>query len=427
MILCHDVHWRRDPQPPYLYSGRPAAVVQEKPYILPRIKMTKFGALCWLSWVLSATAAQFGSFSPSNGLTFSIHVPNSTATSKSGPIYFQINTASPLTWVALGQGTQMAGANMFVVYSDAAGDNVTVSPRLGKGHVQPLFNPNAKISVMEGSGIQNGTMTANVRCDSCLHWDGGSLNPMNSASPWIWAAKAGSPLKSDSPSATISQHDEEGNQVVDLTKVTGDDSANPFAGLSSSSAGASSSESESWGGSSGGEGPYDKKVTAHAVLMIIAFVILFPFSALSLHLFPSFGIMTAHAPLQLFTLALAIVGMGLGISMADDTDQMSEYHPIIGVVVVAWLILFQPAMGFLQHRYFRKTGSKSIFAYFHRWFGRALIVLGVVNAGLGFQLSGIGDGNPTGAVIAYAVVAGVFAVAYILVVTLIGRRRQAAD
>lgn len=58
----------------------------------------------------------------------------------------------------------MKGANIFIVYSDADGQNVTVSPRLGQGNFQPQFNSQAQVSLLEGSGISNGMMTANVRC-----------------------------------------------------------------------------------------------------------------------------------------------------------------------------------------------------------------------------------------------------------------------
>ena len=58
----------------------------------------------------------------------------------------------------------MAGANIFVIYADAGSTNVTLSPRLGKGHVEPLFNQDAEVFLLEGSGIKNGQITANVRC-----------------------------------------------------------------------------------------------------------------------------------------------------------------------------------------------------------------------------------------------------------------------
>lgn len=384
-------------------------------------RLTNFGAFCAIFCLLATAAAQFQTFSPigQSDVTYSIHVPADTATSNSGPIYFQINATRPFRWVALGQGNDMAGANIFVVYSDASGDHVTVSPRLGKGDIQPLYNPDANITVMDGSGIKDGVLTANVRCDTCLHWDGGVLDPADQASPWMWAVKYGHPLKSDSLSATITEHDDKGIQKVDLMKATGSNAANPFAALSASSTVASPSGSQAGGAPSIDAESFDKMVVAHAVLMIIAFVILFPFSALTLYLFPSFGVMMAHAPLQLFTLILAVAGMGLGITMARSSSQLSENHSIIGIAVVSWMIIFQPGIGYLHHRYFRKTGRKSCFAYLHRWSGRAVIVLGAVNVGLGFKLSGIGDGNPKGAVIAYGVVAGVFAVAYIVVVVFV--------
>lgn len=384
--------------------------------------MTAFRILCWLSWALSIGATQFGSFSPAghNELTFSIHVPLETANSSSGPIYFQLNSTREVNWFALGQGTQMSGANIFVVYT--AGNDVTVSPRLGKGHVQPLYNKDAKVSVLGGSGNQNGVITANVRCDSCLSWDGGSMDPTDSASPWIWAVKYGRPLSSKSLTAPINEHDDKGTETVDLKKATGGNSANPFVDLSTSS-NATSGDT----GSSGDWAAFEKKKTAHAVLMIVAFVLLFPIIALAIHLVPSSSTVAVHGYLQLFTLAVAITGMGLGISMADETQQMGHYHPIIGIVVVASLVLFQPLMGLLQHRHFRKTGGKAVFAYFHRWFGRIMIILGIINAGFGFQLSGIGDGAPRGAVIAYGVVAGVIGVVYILVVSLVGRRRNVSS
>ena len=60
----------------------------------------------------------------------------------------------------------MAGANIFFVYADATGTNVTVSPRKGVGNVMPLYPSGTQITVLEGSGIANGIMTANVRCKS---------------------------------------------------------------------------------------------------------------------------------------------------------------------------------------------------------------------------------------------------------------------
>jgi hypothetical protein len=52
-----------------------------------------------------------------------------------------------------------------------------------------------------------------------------------------------------------------------------------------------------------------------------------------------------------------------------------------------------------------------------------MIILGVVNVGLGFEITGIGSSDvPIGAVIAYGAVAGVIAIVYTVIVMLTGRR-----
>ena len=58
----------------------------------------------------------------------------------------------------------MSGSNIFMVYADASGSNVTLSPRLGHGNVQPNYDGTTQVSLLGGSGIANNRMTANVRC-----------------------------------------------------------------------------------------------------------------------------------------------------------------------------------------------------------------------------------------------------------------------
>jgi hypothetical protein len=310
----------------------------------------------------------------------------------------------------------MLGANMFVVYT--SGNNVTISPRLGKGEIRPLYNENARISIMDGTGIHDGVITANFRCDSCISWQGGRLDPNNSRSNWIWAVKYGKPMSSNSLSKSIHEHDSMGQQYVNLKQATGTSTSDPFVDLSSSPAGSATDASPKID-----QKAFARKRTAHAVLMPLAFGLLFPSFALALHLFPT-GMVAIHGTLQLFTLAVAIAGMCVGISMAQDIRLLSHYHPVIGLVVVAGLVVFQPAMGWLQHRHFRKSGGKGPFAYLHRWFGRIMIILGVINVGLGFHLTGIGmPSAPRAVVITYGVVAGVMSLVYLTVITMAGMKR----
>jgi hypothetical protein len=83
--------------------------------------------------------------------------------------------------------------------------------------------------------------------------------------------------------------------------------------------------------------------------------------------------------------------------------QLDNYHPIIGLVMLA-LVSFQPIGGLLHHYFWSKHSKSEIIAMYHIWMGRILSTLGMINGGLGLLFSG----NATkGEQIAYGVIAGV--------------------
>lgn len=146
---------------------------------------------------------------------------------------------------------------------------------------------------------------------------------------------------------------------------------------------------------------FNRKRNAHACIMSIVFIVLYPLGAISLHLpiehipflkntYLKKKVMAMHVPIQVLAFVMMVGGMALGIRIAHDLDYLShpvQAHVVIGLLVVSVIILFQPIMGILQHLHFKKTGGKSVFAYLHRWIGRCAIVLGMINSGLGFQLA----------------------------------------
>lgn len=157
----------------------------------------------------------------------------------------------------------------------------------------------------------------------------------SSSSQWIWGAKSGSPIKSDSTSADLSQHNAYGNFKLDLSKAQGGSSLNPFvntgsASSSSSTSGTSSSptpssDSNGDGGSSGGDsggGSVDSMTSAHGVLMGIAFLGLFPLGAIMIRLLSFRGLLYVHAAIQVLALILAIVGLGLGVWLAQKVQDV---------------------------------------------------------------------------------------------------------
>jgi hypothetical protein len=96
-------------------------------------------------------------------ICYSISVPESTVNTDYGDVFIQLKSPSTYEWIALGMGTQMAGAKILVAY--AAGDgNVTISPRAGKGEFMPEFDSEADITLLKGSSVDDKQMIANVKC-----------------------------------------------------------------------------------------------------------------------------------------------------------------------------------------------------------------------------------------------------------------------
>lgn len=88
------------------------------------------------------------------------------------------------------------------------------------------------------------------------------------------------------------------------------------------------------------------------------------------------------------------------------------------------LLAIQPALGQLHHQYFLKHGNRGIMSYGHLWWGRSLMVLGVINGGLGMQLSRSSNSY----LVAYSVVAVVMYLMYagVKAVTFARRRNESA-
>lgn len=114
---------------------------------------------------MSAVQAQISQICPNEEICYSINIPQLTAQSGRGDVYFQMSAPTSYAWVGLGQGDGMAGANMFIMYSSASGRNVTLSTRLGRGQIMPEYTPGPRITMLSGTGIVNNMMVANFRCE----------------------------------------------------------------------------------------------------------------------------------------------------------------------------------------------------------------------------------------------------------------------
>lgn len=185
----------------------------------------------------SLSTAQIVQECPSSDICYSLSVPDTTSSAGSGDIYFQIQAPTTYEWVALGQGSSMSGANIFVLYTDSTGQNVTLSPRLGTGNVQPRHNSAAQAELLEGTGVADGVMTANVRCSSCSSWSGGSMDFSQSSASWIYAWYSGDALNTDELNANINQHQQASSFDWDLSAAVNSENVNPFVAGSTTDSG----------------------------------------------------------------------------------------------------------------------------------------------------------------------------------------------
>lgn len=451
----------------------------------------------------ASTASAITTSCPSSNVCYALSIPDATASAGNGDIYFQLSGPTSYEYIALGQGSSMSGANIFVMYTSADVNNVTISPRLGTGHVQPEHDTSTNLELLEGSGVSGGVMTANVRCGNCHSWDGGSMDFSSSSAMWIYAVKSGSPLDTDALDADISIHDSASSFTFDLSAARGGTAdANPF-GSSSNNTGTSglgipatctpittSTRTQnptscptqwppasgyptarptwaascfengppngwhghgppSWDGgklktkqkrddncpagyeasnlstssSSGGGGTsYNTLILAHGILASLAFVALFPLGGILIRIFSFPNLLRLHASLQILATLIYLAAFAMGMYLATQWRILTSAHPILGIAAFV-VVLHQPVTGLLHHKLWKKYQDRTLWSYVHLWGGRVGIVLGMVNGGLGLALAGAGRG----AVIAYAVVAGVVGVLYVGVVVLAGRKRRGRE
>ncbi|EEP79379.1 predicted protein [Uncinocarpus reesii 1704] len=382
--------------------------------------------------LIACVSARPAAFHPQGreDITFSVAVSYARKSTTPDALLFQIKAPTTVRWVALGQGNQMAGANMFLVYSSSSPSNVTVSPRSAPGHAPPKFNPNAQISLLSGSGIRDGFMTANIRCEACLVFGGGLWDEQSIASEWIWAYTVGRPMSSDDLSTDIDFHDDFGGAVIDLSRTKADSSdKDPFL-------------NPIWDavrGSEGSDNPpaaiISTAAIAHGCLMAIAFVVLMPIFAMLVPIstFVPISVTRVHAPLQGMALVIAITGLGLGVKLWTGAGARAAIHPILGIIVVVCLCLLQPSFGWLQHKHFVRTGGRSPFASLHRWLGRIMIALGIINGGVGLLWAGAGvvSGPLHTGLRVYVVLAGMvflgYTIAHVGISVRTGRQRGACS
>lgn len=248
--------------------------------------------------------------------------------SSSSDVYFQISAPSSYTWIGLGLGSGMAGAEMFLIYKDGSG-NVTLSTRTASGEVEPEYEARSGVELIAGSGVKDGKMIANVKCsgDCSRNMDRSGSNS------WIGAWRRNGDLQSTSASAEIEEHNDHFSFRVDMSQASVNSGSNPFLGTSEDTTknnnNGNSNNSNNSGGSNSGVTEEDSSasntiINAHGIIMAITFAILYPIGAI---LMPILGSWIVHGVVQFVAFLAMWAGFGLGYYFANSENTVSVSKP----------------------------------------------------------------------------------------------------
>ena len=400
------------------------------------------GLLALISWVAHTEAyygidehAKAGYFNFNNGEY--VFAMNPTA---SGDIYFHMSAPMKGTcWIGGGFGTGMDDALMFIGYPSANGSKLTVSPRIGSGHSEPVYTP-----YIEVFGIYNdtyapnamsvtdtGTLIAHGACRNCTQWATGALDFNDKAQPMIFALGPSCSIQSDDLEASIPRHRTYGRYTMDMTQAsnaTGWYGRVPAPNIPDFIFPPTDAAFVSVWTTPEFDVHNMKNVMGpvHAAFMCVAFLLVFPLGSLLLVFLKK---VLVHAALQVFGVILVIAGFGIGASMSGQFNKVHTSHPClthtllanhhaqskdfasahqgIGLLIVAALLI-QLSLGIIHHTVYVKTKTPTMFGKVHFFLGPGIMILGLINAGLGFNFAGRPGLNLPYGIIA-AVVAVVFA------------------
>jgi hypothetical protein len=199
---------------------------------------------------------------------------------------------------------------MFIMYADSTGKNVTVSPRLSSGNVEPVYTSNVTCTVGPDSGIANGTMTARVLCQNCRTWKGGLIDPTSTAEKFIFGSGPRRSLKSNFATAALQEHSSYGTFTMDLTKAVGE---GQFPNVVSADTVGTVQDSI--------QSDHNFLPALHAALMIIAFLGLMPIGLLILRVVDN---VRWHGLNQTLSAVVALIGAFVGIYLGTIYNRVGE-------------------------------------------------------------------------------------------------------
>ncbi|KAJ5587478.1 uncharacterized protein N7459_003243 [Penicillium hispanicum] len=317
--------------------------------------------------------------------TFALNIPDDSA-----QLYLHLSGPTDYSWLAVGTGSEMKNSLMFIVYANAKGDNITVSPRLSSGEQEPRYSSSIAFDILEGTGIANNSMTLNARCSNCTSWATGSLDLKSTAQSWIFGlGPVGgqvASLRSNSPAANLERHSKYGSFTMNMVQATG------------GSGGLPTSYSTATGSALDGGVTTDSSwpTVIHAVCACVGLILLTPLGVVFLRILPAS--VRWHWVNQSLAATLGIVGIMVGLylsTMFNKSQDYSSSHQILGIVILI-LVIAQWSMGLWHHRIFQRSQTPTQIGPVHRYVGYVVLLLAIINGGIGLTWSSASTGTVLG-------------------------------
>jgi hypothetical protein len=269
----------------------------------------------------SSTAATFVFNSPSTDQTFVFAL---NAVQSTGDLFFHLEAPAGQAWAAVGMGSEMKDALIFAAYASENGTGVTISPRIATRHSEPSYAKDIKLEQLWPTGSNNsntigsdGRLRADAVCRNCTSWLSGQnqLDLKSTSAPFIFAIGPDKTMRSSSLTASMRRHDYYGHFTMNMTAATSlDEGSIPIPnGQNGTYKLERASETKNM------SSDHSSAPAAHALIMIAAFVFLFPLGSLLLRVLHK---ALWHGAVQVLALLMILIGFGLGIYVSTQYNKV---------------------------------------------------------------------------------------------------------
>jgi hypothetical protein len=273
----------------------------------------------------SSTAATFvfNSLSTDQTFVFALNSVQST-----GDLFFHLEAPAGQAWAAVGIGSEMKDALIFAAYASENGTGVTISPRIATRHSEPAYSKGIKLEQLWPSDFNNsntvgidGRLRADAVCRNCTSWLSGQrqLDLKSTSAPFIFAIGPEKTMRSSSLTASMRRHGYYGHFTINMTAATT---------LAQGSIPLPNSQNGTYrlqGASETKNMTSDSSVApaAHALIMIAAFVFLFPLGSLLLRVLHK---ALWHGAVQVLALLMILIGFALGIYVSTQYNKVCHLY-----------------------------------------------------------------------------------------------------